>query len=77
MGIPQENEEDNRLVLLYKGLIDKTSIPTDDLIPQTRCGRNQHSMLYQTPIANTDVFRCSFFPHTSRDWNALPDSLVS
>ena len=39
--------------------------------------RNQHSMAFQTPIANTDVYRGSFFPQTIRDWNALPDSLIS
>ena len=32
---------------------------------------------FQTPIANTDVYKGSFFPQTIRDWNALPDSLIS
>ena len=40
-------------------------------------GRNQHSMAFQTPIANTDVQKGSFFPQIIRDWNALPDSLIS
>ena len=39
MGIPQE---DNKLILLYNGLKRKASIPTDDLIPKTRRGRNHH-----------------------------------
>ena len=26
------------------------------------------------PIADTDIYKCSFFPQTIRDWNALPDS---
>ena len=30
-------------------------------------------MAFQTPIANTDVYKGSFF----RDWNALPNSLIS
>ena len=34
-------------------------------------------MAFQTPIANTDVYKGSFFPQTIRDWNALPDSLIS
>ena len=38
---------------------------------------NQHSMAFQTPIANTDVYKGSFFPQTIRDWNALHDSLIS
>ena len=34
-------------------------------------------MAFQTPIANTDVYKGSFFPQTIRDWNALPYSLIS
>ena len=33
-------------------------------------------MAYQVPIANTDIYKCSFFPQAIRDWNALPDSLT-
>ena len=32
------------------------------------------TMAFQTPIANTDVYKGSSFP---QDWNALPDSLIS
>ena len=31
-------------------------------------------MAYQVPIANNNIYKCSF---SSRDWNALPDSLIS
>ena len=34
-------------------------------------------MAYQVPIANTDIYKCSFSPQTIRDWNGLPDSLIS
>ena len=77
MGIPLKRRKDNILILLYKGLKGKASVPTDDLIPKTRRCRNQHSMAFQTPIANTDVYKGSFFPQTIKDWNALPDSLIS
>ena len=73
----KKRRKDNRLILLYKGLKGKARIPTDDLFPKTRRGRNQHSRAFQTPIANTDVHKCSFFPQTTRDWNVLPDSLIS
>ena len=73
----KKRRKDNRLILLYKGLKGKASVPTADLIPKTRRCRNQHSMAFQTPIANTDVNKGSFFPQTIRDWNALPDSLIS
>ena len=74
----KKRRKDNRLIiLLYKGLKGKASVPTYDIIPKTRPCRNQHSMAFQTPIANTDVYKGSFFPQTIRDWNALPDSLIS
>ena len=47
---------DSRLILLYKGLKGKANIPTDDLIPLVRRHRNDHSMAYQVPIANTDIY---------------------
>ena len=68
---------DSRLILLYKGLKGKASIPTDDLIPLVRRCRNDHSMAYQVPIANTDIYKCSILHQTISDWNALPDSLIS
>ena len=46
-------------------------------IPKTRYGRNQQSMAFQTPIANTDVYNGNFFPQNIRDWTALPNSLIS
>ena len=64
--------KDNRLILLYKGLKCQASIPTVDLIPKTRRGRNQHSKAFQTPIANTVVYKCNFFPQTIRDGMSSP-----
>ena len=73
----KKRRKDNRHILLYKGLKGKASVPADDLIPKTRHCRNQHSMAFQTYIASTDIYKGSFFPQTIRDWNALPDSLIS
>ena len=73
----RKRRKDNRLVLLYKGLKGKARIPTDDLIPKTRRGRNQHSLAFQIPSASKDVFKYSFFPQTIRDWNDLPESLIT
>ena len=55
------------LILLYKGLKGKARGPTDDLIPKTRRGRNQHSLTFQIPSASKDVYKYSFFPETIRD----------
>ena len=67
---------DSKLILLYKGLKGAASIPTDDLIPPIRSCRN-HSLAFQIPTARTDIYKGSFFPRTIRDWNALPDSVIS
>ena len=32
----KKRRKDNRLILLYKGLKGKASVPTEDLIPKTR-----------------------------------------
>ena len=69
MGIPQEKDESQQT--------HTAMITTDNLIPKTRRGGNQHSMAFQTPIASTDAYKCSFFHQTIRDWNALPGFLIS
>ena len=43
----KKRRKDNKLILIYKGLKGKASIPTDDLIPKTRRGRNQHFLAFQ------------------------------
>ena len=60
-----------------QGLKDKAGIPTDDLIPKNRRCRNQHSLAFQIPSASKEAYKSSFFPQTIRDWNDLPDSLIS
>ena len=42
-----------------------------------RRGRNQHSFAFQIPSASKDVYKYSFFRQTIRDWNDLPESLIS
>ena len=77
----KKRRKDNRLILLYKGLKGKARIPTDDLIPKTRRDRNQHSLAFQIPSVSKHVYKYSFFPPrlsvTIRDWNDLPESLIS
>ena len=63
--------------MLYKGLKGKARIPTDDLIPKNRRCSNQHSLAFQIPSASKEAYKSSFFPQTIRDWNDLPDSLIS
>ena len=73
----KKRRTDNRIILLYKCLKSKARIPTDDLMPKTRRGRNQHSLAFQILSASKDVYNYSFFPQTIRDRNDLPESLIS
>ena len=63
--------------MLYKGLKGAASIPMDDLVPPNRRTRHHHSLVFQTPLAGTDISKSSFFPQNIRDWNSLTDSLIS
>ena len=51
----QKRRNDNRFILLYKGLKGKARIPTDDLIPKNRRCRNQHSLVFQISTASKDA----------------------
>ena len=73
----KKRRRDSRLILLYKGLKSAACIPTDDLIPPIRRSRNHHSLTFQNPATRTDMYKGSFFPQTIRDWNALPDSIIT
>ena len=64
----KKRRRDSRRILSYKGLKGKASVPTYDLIPLVRRCMNHHSMAYQVPIANTDIYMRSRFPQTIRDW---------
>ena len=67
----------NKLILLFKGLKGRASIPCKDLQPPNKRCRNQHPMAFQVPYARTDIYKYSSFPVTIKDWNALPASLIS
>ena len=78
MGISEkERKRDSRITLLYKGLNGVASIPTNDFVPPIRHVRHHHSLAFQTPFANTDIYKSSFFPQTIRDWNSLTDPVLS
>ena len=62
----KKRRKDNRLILLYKGLKGKARIPTDELIPKTRRGRNQNSLAFQIPSASKVIYQYSFFPEIYR-----------
>ena len=73
----KKRRKDNRIILLCKCLKGKARIPTDDLIPKTRRGKNQHFLAFQITSASKGEYKYSFFPRTIRDWNDLPEPLIS
>ena len=80
----EKRRRDSRLILLYKGLKGTVSIPTDDLIPNSplpptpiRRSKSRQSLTFQSPAARTDIYKDSIFPQTIRDWNVLPDSIIT
>ena len=46
-------------------------------LSQNRLCRNQHSMAYQICFSSKDAYKKSLSPQTIRNWNYLPDSLIS
>ena len=67
----------SKVILLFKGLKGRASIPCYDFQPPNKRSRNQHPMVFQVPYARTDIYKYSFFPDTIRDWNAFPASIIS
>ena len=70
MGISAKREGgggDSTLIMLYKGLKDAASIPTNDLVPPIRHTKNHHSLAFQIPLAGTDIYKSRFFPQTTRN----------
>ena len=35
------------------------------------------TMAFQISSASVEAYKCSLFPLTTRDWNVLPDSMIS
>ena len=50
--------KDRRLIMLYNGLKGTASMPT----PSNRRTRNNHSLIFQTPLAGTAIYKSSFYP---------------
>ena len=68
---------ENRLILFYTGLNKKANIPVKDLNTPKRINRKSHDNIFKIPYARTDSYKFSFFPKTIRDWNALPQTIIT
>jgi len=74
----EQRRRDARLTLLYKIITEEVVIPAKDKLIQPICKtRHMHSLPFQNPWSKIDTGKMSFFPRTIRDWNSLPDQVVT
>ena len=52
----KKRREDSRLIMLYIGLKGAASLPTHDPVPPIRRTRNHHSLVFQIPMAGTNIY---------------------
>ena len=66
-----------RITLLHKAIHEKVAIPIPSyIIKPTRTSRFHHPKRYIQIRPKKDVYKYSFFPRTTRDWNQLSDELL-
>jgi len=73
-----ERRRDHRLAFFHKVIIEQVAVPQNQLQLKSRPQRHaKNTMQLKEPFADTEVYRQSFFPRTIRDWNGLPQTIVS
>jgi hypothetical protein len=65
----------SRLTMMYKMTNNLANIDTSDkLIPLPRTSRNCNTLAFSISSCRTSIRKESFYPRTSKDWNALKDA---
>ena len=72
----KQSRQENRLILLNKGLNGYANIPISDITQNKRKQRKGHNHQFQIPHARTDIFKDSFIPKTLKDWNQLDPNIL-
>ena len=74
----QNRSKDNGLILKYKCLNVKPESLQMILSQRTSVAEINTQWSFRFPLlVRIPIRKASFFPQTIRDWNALPDSLIS
>ena len=74
----QKRREESRLFMMYKMKNNLVRADTScKLIPSERPSRNSNDQALQIPSCKTTARKDSFYPRTIKEWNALPNSIVS
>jgi hypothetical protein len=72
----KQRRQENRLILLHKGLHGYANIPISDINQNKRKQRKGHNQQFQIPHARTDTIKDSFIPKTLKDWNQLDPNIL-
>ena len=74
-----ERRREQRLIFFFKIINDLVAVPADSLhiVRNQRTQRNSNTKSVKVITCSTDIYKNSFVPRTIKDWNALPDQLVS
>ena len=68
----------NRLTVLHKAINGEIAIPLPaDVRRPSRKTRRRNSLTFVQLQARTDCYKFSFFPQTIKDWNELPERIVT
>jgi len=73
-----DRRRDQRLILLHKIINGLVAIPADQHIqPNPRSSRNRHTKTWLIHTCNTDIYKHSFIPRSTIDWNSLPEATLT
>jgi hypothetical protein len=66
-----------RLIMMYKIAHALIAIPNNILIPTDSRTRKSHNQTVRHITTQKDTYKWSFFPHTTVQWNILPQTIIS
>ena len=72
----ESRRTNSQLTMMYKMMKNLTNVDTSDkLIPLQSPSRNCNTLAFSIPLCKTSIRKESFYPKTTKDWNALKDVL--
>ena len=72
-----DRRKQSRLILLSKGVFGQAHIPIDRLRHPIRKTRQMHDLHFCNLYARSNCYKFSFLPQAVKDWNSLPESVIS
>ena len=75
-----ERREKNQLTMMYKIQSDIVDIRKESYVKaatNTSRARSSHKLRLAVPFARPEIYKNSFFPQTTKNWNSLENSIVN